>query len=293
MVLSAPIDRREGRQARWFRWMVLLSLVFHAAIFTLGSSALLARIPAVPDPVVFVELMESPPPESPAPPPVLENAPPPGAAVRTARAETAARRPSLPSSARRWLEKLDDPLAEKPRVQQRERGTPSALPARRLSGDSSTRPDDVAAASRRRRSDGGRWLDALEGRIRARRSPIVLGGEGIDGGPVVNGLTDDVGDPIPAGVRDMIRNRVAGYLPELEAAYSSAFRVNPGLMGKLVIRIRIDARGNVARVEPIETPALDGSFAAAVLEKVRGWVFLPPAGIAVEVIYPFVFVAPS
>src|SRR5512134_4200743 len=116
MVLSAPIDRTEGRQARWFRWMVLLSLVFHAAIFTLGSYALIARIPAVPDPVVFVDLMESPPPESPAPPPVLEDAPPPsGAAVGTAGAETAARRPSIPSSARRWLERLDDPLAEKPR----------------------------------------------------------------------------------------------------------------------------------------------------------------------------------
>lgn len=294
MILSAPIGGGEERQGRRFRLMVLASLVFHGAVLFLGSSVLVARAPVVHDPVVTVDLTEMSPPDPPEPPAVREAAPTPVPAARSAATGTPApRRPAIPASARRWLEKLDDPLAEKPRAAPRERAA-QTLSAGRVSGDPVRRPDDIDdAAARLRARVAGERLDALERRVRARRTPAVLGGDGIDGGPVVNGLTDGAGDPISAGIRDMIRNRVAGYLPELEAAYSAAFRSNPNLMGKLVIRMRIDARGRVARAEPVGTAALDASFAAAVLEKVRGWVFLPPAGIAVEVIYPFVFVAPS
>ncbi|MGE5190323.1 MAG: AgmX/PglI C-terminal domain-containing protein [Gemmatimonadota bacterium] len=293
MILSAPIGGGDERQARRFRWMVLASVAFHGLVLSLGSSVLVAPVPAARDPVVTVDLTELPPPDPPAPPAVREAVPAPGLAAGSASGAPVPRHRAIPASARRWLEKLDDPLAEKPRAAPRERAAP--LPAaRRVSGDHETRPDDIAdAAARLRARVAGERLDALETRVRARRTPAVLGGDGIDGGPVVNGVTDGTGDPVPAGIRDMIRNRVAGYLPELEAAYSAAFRSNPNLMGKLVIRMRIDARGRVARAEPVGAAALDASFAAAVLEKVRGWVFLPPAGIAVEVIYPFVFVAPS
>ncbi len=291
----ATADRMEGRQARWFRWMVLLSIAFHGVVLSLGSSALVSTNSAPRETVVSIELMEAPPPDPPAKPVVLKTIPTPGGGAPAAavRAASGSRR-SPQAPARRWLDKLDDPVAQRPAAGPRARAGQAALSARSPSSDPSTRPDDIAApASRRHPRDLGQGLDDLERRVRARRSPTVLGGDGIEAGPVVNGVTAVAGDPIPAGVRNMIRDRVAAYLPELEAAYSSALRLNPDLKGKLVLRIRIDPRGNVSRAEPVEAAIQDKAFASAVVEKVRGWVFRPSAGFAIEVIYPFVFVAPS
>jgi len=289
------VDRTEGRQARWFRWTILLSIAFHGVVLSLGSSALVSTTSAVRETVVSIELMEAPPPDPPAKPVVIKTITASSGVAAASVARTAAGPRHTPqASARRWLEKLDDPHAEKPAVGPRARAGQAALSGRRLSGDPSIRPDDIAAAtSRPRPRDLGQGLDDLERRVRARRSPTVLGGDGVEAGPVVNGVMDVAGDPIPAGVRNMIRNRVAAYLPELEAAYSSALRLNPGLKGKLVLRIRIDPRGNVSRAEPVEAAIPDKAFASAVVAKVRGWVFHPSAGYAIEVIYPFVFVAPS
>ncbi len=279
-------------RGRRFRWMILASIGFHGAVIVLGSSALVPPIPAR-ETVVSIELMEAPPPDPPAEPVVLKTAAPAATAAGTAGRVGAGPRPSPAATARRWMEKLGDPLAARPAVASRDRAAREA-PAARPSRDSASRPDDIAAAaSRSRARDTGQGLDELERRVRARRSPTVLGGDGIAGGPVVHGATDAAGDPVPAGVRNMIRDRVAGYLPELEAAYTSALRDNPGLGGKLVVRIRIDARGNVSRAEPVEAAIPDKAFASAVMAKVRAWVFRPSAGFAIEVIYPFVFVAPS
>jgi len=288
------VDRTEGRQARWFRWTILLSIAFHGVVLSLGSSALVSTTSAVRETVVSIELMEAPPPDPPAKPVVLKTVTAPsGVAAASVAPSAAVPRRSPQASARRWFEKLDDPLAAKPAVGPRARAGQATPSARRASSDPSTRPDDIEAASRLRRRDKGQGLDELERRVRARRSPAVLGGDGIEAGPVVNGVIDTAGDPIPAGVRNMIRDRVAAYLPQLEAAYTSALRLNPGLKGKLVLRIRIDPRGNVSRAEPVEAAIPDKAFASAVVEKVRGWVFHPSAGYAIEVIYPFVFVAPS
>lgn len=270
--------------------MVVASVAFHGAVFSLGSTVLVRPAPFARETVVTMELMEAPPAE-PEPQDVVKAAPAlPGPAAPNAE-PAADPRPPRPS-ARRWLDRLDDPLAGKRAAGGRE-GEAPARSARHSPRDPSERPDDISAASRTGARPGGNRLDEIEKRVGARRVPSVLGGEGIGAGLVVNGLAGDRGDPIPAAVRDMIRARVAGYLPELEAAYSSAYRLNPGLKGKLVIRIRIDARGNVARVEPVEAAVPDQVFAAAVIERVRGWVFVPAAGFAVEVIYPFVFVAPA
>lgn len=285
MFSFTTVDRMAGRQARWFRWMVLLSIVFHCAVLSLGSSALVPTTSAARDTIVSVELVEAPPPDPAAKQVVLETAPTlSGAAAGSRRAPQA--------SARRWLEKLDGAVADEA-ARPRDRAGRPAVSARRPEGDPSTRPDDIASASRLRARDAGQGLDELEKRVRTRRSPAVLRGDGIEAGPVVNGVVDTAGAPIPAGVRNMIRDRVAAYLPQLEAAYSSALRLNPDLKGKLVLRIRIDARGNVSRAEPVEAAIPDKAFTSAVVEKVRGWVFHPSAGFAIEVIYPFVFVAPS
>lgn len=283
------ICRMDGPQPRWFHWMVVLSLVFHGVVLCMGSTVLVRPGSIPSDPVVMVELMEAPPLDPPASPPVLKADPgPPEAAARKADVPPVVRRQAAPTSARKWLDKLDDPLAPKTAA------SPRATAARPASGQPAARPDDFdLVRSRTARRDGGKGFDELERRVRSRGTSVVLGGEGNGAAPIFSGATNAAGDPIPPGVRDMIRNRVAGYLPELEAAYSAAVRVNPDIKGKMVLRIRIDARGNVSQVEPVETAVPDSSFAAAVLAKVRGWVFRPSAGFAVEVIYPFLFVAPT
>jgi outer membrane biosynthesis protein TonB len=101
------------------------------------------------------------------------------------------------------------------------------------------------------------------------------------------------GDPIPPWIRDMIRKRVREHLPELEALYSAAFRRDPAIRGKLLVRFRIDPSGKVVRAEPGGSPLQDDTFVESVLTKIRGWTFDPTDGRTVEVLYPFVFIAPS
>jgi len=49
----------------------------------------------------------------------------------------------------------------------------------------------------------------------------------------------------------------------------------------------------IQRAEPAEESFPDAAFVNAVLDKVRRWTFEPTGGHKVEVLYPFVFVAPS
>jgi len=101
------------------------------------------------------------------------------------------------------------------------------------------------------------------------------------------------GDPIPPWIRDMIRKRVREHLPELEALYSAAFRRDPAIRGKLMVRFRIDPSGRVVRAETGGSPLQDDTFVESVLTRIRGWTFDPTDGRTVEVLYPFVFIAPS
>jgi TonB family protein len=107
------------------------------------------------------------------------------------------------------------------------------------------------------------------------------------------GTGDAAGEPIPAWIREMIRKRVRDRLPELEGIYTDAIRRNPDLRGKLFVRFRIDPSGKVRSAEPADGSFPDASFVNTVLDKVRRWTFEPPPGRMVEVLYPFVFVAPS
>ena len=49
----------------------------------------------------------------------------------------------------------------------------------------------------------------------------------------------------------------------------------------------------IQSAEPADGSFPDAAFMNTVLGKVRQWTFEPPAGRTVEVLYPFVFVAPS
>ena len=101
------------------------------------------------------------------------------------------------------------------------------------------------------------------------------------------------GDAIPPWLREMIRKRVRELLPELEGVYSEAIRRNPALRGRILIRFRIDPSGKVQRAESAGGDLRDPAFVDTVLEKVRRWNFEPTGGRAVDVLYPFLFTAPS
>ena len=74
---------------------------------------------------------------------------------------------------------------------------------------------------------------------------------------------------------------------------ADVIRQDSELRGNLLIRFRIDPSGKVRRAEPADGSFPDTAFVNSVLDKVRRWTFEPTAGRTVEVLYPFVFVAPS
>jgi TonB family protein len=110
---------------------------------------------------------------------------------------------------------------------------------------------------------------------------------------IFGGTGSSEGTSLPSWIREMIQRKVRGYLPELEATYSSAMRRNRNLKGRLLVRFRIDPTGVVRHAELAERSGGDSVFVAAILERVRNWTFEPTGGLTVEVLYPFVFVSPS
>jgi TonB family protein len=281
----SAVDGLERWQARIIRRMMVLSVVAHGAVILFGSSLSALFPPREFSAPVIVELTDAPvselPEELPAPPPPLASS------VRPA--------PKEPPAARRWLDKLDAGMAKVPEAPiARGVGKPGGIPVRHWTNDGPAKPGDFAPAVAPEKSAAlGKHLEELEGRVRASGRPAVGFGKETEASMMFGGAGDTPGEPIPAWIREMIRKRVRDHLPELEGVYADAIRRNPGLRGKLLVRFRIDPSGKVQRAEPADGSLPDAAFVNAVLDKVRRWTFEPTAGRTVEVLYPFVFVAPS
>lgn len=291
------IDTVEQWQARVLKWTMGLSLLFHACMIVLGPplSALFPQV-TIP-PVVVVELSaapmstlpdDEPPPPSPAPvlretvaSPSRKPAPSPPAVARPSRAE-------------QWLKKLDAGLVKVPEAPiSRKTGKPGGIPVRNWETGAAPRPGDFPPAVAPDIKAFRGQISDLEGKIRAGGVPGVgVGGE-VEVSAMFGGTGTAGGDPIPPWIRDMIRRRVREHLPELEALYSAAFRRDPAIRGKLLVRFRIDPSGRVVRAEHGGSPLQDDTFVESVLTKIRGWTFDATDGRTVEVLYPFVFIAPS
>ena len=177
---------------------------------------------------------------------------------------------------------------------ERKEGKTGGIPVRHWTSEGPAKPGDFAPAVAPERTAAlGKHVEELEARVRRAGRPMVGSGKESEASMMFGGPGGASGEAIPAWVRDMIRMKVRGYLPELETAYSAAIRGNPKLKGKLIVRFRIDPSGKVPLAVSVESSLEDGAFIAVVLEKIRHWTFNPPAGQTVEVLYPFVFVAPS
>ncbi len=269
------------RQVLFVRRMMVLSLLFHGGAILLGSFVSTFFPVAVVPPVVPVELTDAPMSSLAADPPA-----PPSAPVLRAMPE---------SAARRWLEKLDAGLARVPESPvARRTGRTVGIAVRRWENEAVPRPGDFppsAGAGKNLPSD--RRVEEWENRVRTSGRPGVGAGIETEASVLFGGAGSPAGELIPPWIRDMIRRRVRGALPELESVYSAALRRNPGLKGKLLIRFRIDASGRIQQAESMETSIGDAPFMAAVLEKVRRWTFEPTEGRTVDVLYPLVFFVPS
>ena len=173
-------------------------------------------------------------------------------------------------------------------------GKTGGIPVRHWTNDGPARPGDFAPAVAPEKSAAfGKHLEELEARVRRSGRPGVGSGKETEASMMFGGAGDSSEEPIPAWIREMIRKRVRAHLPELEGVYADAIRRNPDLSGKLFVRFRIGPSGKIQSAEPADGSLADTAFVNAILAKVRRWTFEPPAGRTVEVLYPFVFVAPS
>jgi TonB family protein len=176
----------------------------------------------------------------------------------------------------------------------RREGKAGGIPVRHWTNEGPAKAGDFAPAVAPEKSAAfGQHLGELEARVRGSGRPGVGFGKETEASMMFGGAGDNAGEPIPAWIREMIRKRVRDRLPELEGVYADAIRRNPDLGGKLLVRFRIDPSGRVQRADPADGSFPDVAFVNAVLDKVRRWTFEPTAGRSVEVLYPFVFVAPS
>lgn len=287
----------EHRQARVIRWTMLFSLLFHAGAILLGTAVSSLFPGARPLPVVEIELTDAPPAslleEEPPAPSVKENLKP----LSETTAERSMKKPSggTPlSTADGWLAKLDSSLArvtDAPVVGKTVKT--GGLPVRRWENGAAPRPGDFPPEVAPERNLAlGAHLEDLENRIRRSGRPGVGIGEENEAAVMFGGAGSSSGDPLPAWIRDMIRRKVLGYLPELEEVYSAAYRRNPEIKGKLVVRFLVGPSGTVHRANPAESSFSDEALIASVLERIRRWTFDPTAGRTVDVLYPFVFVPP-
>jgi TonB family protein len=176
----------------------------------------------------------------------------------------------------------------------RQEGKTGGIPVRHWTNEGPAKAGDFAPAVAPEKSAAfGKHLGELEARVRGSGRPGVGFGKETEASMMFGGAGDTAGEQIPAWIREMIRKRVRDRLPELEGVYTDAIRRNPDLRGKLSVRFRIGPSGKVQSAEPADGSIPDPAFVNAVLAKVRQWTFEPPAGRTVEVLYPFVFVAPS
>ena len=300
MNVLPPIDGLEPRQERLIRRMVFLSFMVHVALFFMG----LTLSPLFPSmrvtPPVFVELTDAPMSQpgktSPAPTPPV---------ARAARAESGGASSRVQDStrpvakenlaARKWLEQLDAGISKNPDTPVARKGRDAGgIPVRSLTGEGPVKPEDFpAGAGPERTSALGKHVEELEARVRRSGRPTVGFGKESEASMMFGGTGGTGGEPIPAWIRDMIRKRVRDSLPELEKAYTDAIRRNPELRGKLIVRFRIDPSGKIQQAEPVGGDFRDPAFVNSILEKIRHWDFEPTGGRAVDVLYPFVFIAPS
>lgn len=299
MNLHPAIEGLERHQARIDRRMLLLSVAAHAAACFLGMAIIHLFPQKQASPPMFVELTDVPFSEFPAVTSASTSLVEPAGRGEPAASIPPAKVQPRPAgkenpAASRWLEKLDAGISKIPDAPEaRKKADAGGIPVRDWAEGPAKPGDFPPTLSTGSTAALGKQMEELEARVRRTGRPAVgAGGEG-EGTMMFGAKGGGAGEAIPPWLRDMIRKRVRDFLPELEAAYSDAIRKSPGLRGRILVRFRIDPSGKVQRAEFGGGDLRDPAFVNTVLEKVRRWTFEPTGGRVVDVLYPFLFTAPS
>jgi sRNA-binding protein len=86
---------------------------------------------------------------------------------------------------------------------------------------------------------------------------------------------------------------LAGHLSELRRAYADWSQKDRNLMGSLLMKMRVDAGGNVITAEEQTSRLTDAAFGEVILNEARKWKFPKSNGESAEIIVPLVFVPPG
>jgi Ca-activated chloride channel family protein len=120
-----------------------------------------------------------------------------------------------------------------------------------------------------------------------------FGGEGLLGGRGKSReLAISSGSPIVMGSLDkeVIRRVIRIHHGQIRYCYEKELLKNPGLGGKLVVELTIDAGGKVTKVEIKSSTMNNADVERCIAAKVQAWLFPKPAGGGVVIVrYPFVF----
>src|SRR5262245_58325766 len=93
-----------------------------------------------------------------------------------------------------------------------------------------------------------------------------------------------------AATREVLEQAAVQHLARLHRTYSRWADTNGDLMGSLLLKLTVDARGKVVSVDSLASHVTDATFAKTVLDDVQKWEF-PKAGVeAAEITVPLLFV---
>ena len=90
--------------------------------------------------------------------------------------------------------------------------------------------------------------------------------------------------------RERVHHMVANQLPSLQRAYGKWIRKNRNLMGSLLVKMEVDAAGNVVKAEDVASRLTDSEFREVVLAEARKWKFRNANVDAAEFTVPLLFV---
>ena len=93
-----------------------------------------------------------------------------------------------------------------------------------------------------------------------------------------------------AATREVLEQAAVQHLARLHRTYSRWADTNGDLMGSLLLKLTVDARGKVVSVDSLASHVTNSGFTNTVLDDVRKWKF-PKAGVeAAEITVPLLFV---
>jgi hypothetical protein len=104
-------------------------------------------------------------------------------------------------------------------------------------------------------------------------------GVAVDGG--------SLGNLDPSLVSNVVRHHVG----QVKSCYEHALVVQPSLTGRIKVRWTIHKSGAVCNQRFEEDTLASQSVRDCIARSIQGWQFAPPAGGALEVVYPFVFLS--